>query len=180
MAAIETHIPRVEEILGPWRDAVGADYPGYRNHVYRVIHFALTLGGLAGSEKEKVVVAACFHDLEIWSDRTFDYLAPSVALARAYLDEHGLAAWAPEIEAMIDQHHKLRRVRNPDRPLVETFRRADLVDVSLGAVRFGLPRGYVREVRRRFPDAGFHRTLLRLAAGRFRRHPTDPLPMLRW
>ena len=63
---------------------------------------------------------------------------------------------------------------------VETFRRADWIDVSNGMLRFGLPRAVVREVRRTFPDAGFHRRLLQLTLRRFRRHPLSPLPMMRW
>jgi HD superfamily phosphodiesterase len=31
---------------------------------------------------EKIAAAAVFHDLGIWTDRTFDYIAPSIALAR--------------------------------------------------------------------------------------------------
>jgi hypothetical protein len=30
---------------------------------------------------EKIAVAAVFHDLGIWTNKTFDYIAPSVALA---------------------------------------------------------------------------------------------------
>lgn len=64
--------------------------------------------------------------------------------------------------------------------LVDAFRRADLVDVSLGLMRSGLPRSFVRDVRRAFPNAGFHRRLLALGAQRARSHPLSPLPMLRW
>ena len=37
---------------------------------------------------EKIATAAVFHDLEIWTDRTFDYLAPSIALVREHLVAH--------------------------------------------------------------------------------------------
>jgi hypothetical protein len=183
LPTIETSIPEVEEILIRWRAAIGRDFVGYRNHVHRMVHFALAFGDPSEDDRRKVRLAGAFHDLGIWSAGTFDYLAPSIGLAHAYLEEHGLAAWAPEIEAMIDQHHKLRPVAGPGQPLpglVEVFRRADLVDLSLGAIRFGLPRAYVREVRRAFPNAGFHRTLLRLTGGRLRRHPLDPLPVVKW
>jgi hypothetical protein len=40
-----------------------------------------------------LVIAACFHDLGIWTDHTFDYLSPSAGLARDYLQRYGLSAW---------------------------------------------------------------------------------------
>jgi len=62
---------------------------------------------------------------------------------------------------MIRLHHKLTRcVEGPD-SLPEAFRRADLVDLSLGTIRFGLPRSFVRGVRDAFPNAGFHASLAR-------------------
>ena len=40
---IEEHIPLLEEILGAWRGQIGDAYSGYRNHVYRVVHFCTAL-----------------------------------------------------------------------------------------------------------------------------------------
>ena len=64
-------------------------------------------------------------------------------------------------------------------PLVEVFRRADLVDVPLGFLKQGVPRKFVREVQRQFPNCGFHLRLLKLWVRWFPRHPR-PLPMMRW
>ncbi len=72
------------------------------------------------------------------------------------------------------------RFRGPFERAVKTFRRADLVDVSLGLVRFGLPASQVRAVRKAFPKAGFHRRLLVQTARQFLRDPLHPLPMMRW
>jgi len=177
---IEERIPLLDEILEPWRQRLGPDFRGYRNHVYRVVHFALALRDHDEEERRKVVVAGAFHDLGIWSAGTFDYLAPSIALAESWLRAEGLEAWVPEVARTIELHHKLTPHRDPRFPLVEAFRRADLVDVSLGVVRFGLPRAFVRGVQQRFPDAGFHRLLLRLTARWWRRHPANPVPVLRW
>jgi len=173
-------LPLVDGLLEPWADAIGADYEGYRNHVYRVAHFGHALRDLSTDERAKVLIAAAFHDLGIWTDGTFDYLDPSIALARAYLAENGLDAWIPEVEAMIDLHHRVRPVRDAGRPLVEVFRRADWIDVSLGALRFGLPRSTVRAVRAAFPNAGFHRRLVRLTVERWAEHPLSPIPVLKW
>jgi hypothetical protein len=182
--SIDEHLPLLEEILEPWKDDIGADYPGYRNHVYRMVHFCFALGecgpGWNDDARRKVIIAGCFHDLGIWSDRTFDYLPSSILRAAAYLEANALAAWTPEVELMIASHHKLRRFADGRYPLVEVFRRADLIDVSLGLVKFGLPGTYVREVKRHFPNQGFHKRLVQLAAGWAPRHPASPLPFLKW
>lgn len=63
---------------------------------------------------------------------------------------------------------------------LEPFRRADWIDVSLGALRFGLPADHVAETRRAWPNAGFHRLLGRLTLRRLAGHPLSPLPMMKW
>jgi hypothetical protein len=129
---------------------------------------------------EKVAIATAFHDLGIWTDRTFDYLEPSVAVATAYLAESGRAAWIPEIAAMIREHHKITRYKGDPGWLVEDFRRADWIDVTLGALTFGTPRSLIREAQAAWPDAGFHRLLVRLELRHLGKHPLNPLPVLRW
>ena len=69
----------------------------YRNHVYRVTHLCLPVAGDNAVELEKLAVAAVFHDLGIWTNHTFDYIGPSVALAREHLATRGLSDWIPEI-----------------------------------------------------------------------------------
>jgi hypothetical protein len=144
-----------------------------------VANFCLALPSVNAAALERVAVAAAFHDIGIWTARTFDYLAPSIAAATAWLARMGRSAWTPEIAAMIREHHKLRRYRAEPIGLVEAFRRADLVDVSHGLVAFGLPRRLRGEVFSKWPDAGFHLMLVRLTLGRLRTHPLSPLPMLR-
>ena len=171
---------RVDALLEPWHAALGPDLTGYRNHCRRVAAFALALAPPGPEVAEKLAVAAAFHDLGIWTDRTFDYLAPSRRLARAHLEATGRGDWAEELAAMIDLHHKCTPFTARPDWLVEPFRRADWADVTLGLRRRGLPAALVREVRARHPNAGFHRRLLALSWERLRRHPASPLPMLRW
>jgi hypothetical protein len=128
---------------------------------------------------ERIGIAAAFHDLGIWTDHTFDYLEPSVALAQRYLVEHGRLDWEPEIVAAIRQHHKLTAWRGPEGPLVEAFRRADWIDVTRGLLHFGTPRGFIADLYARWPDAGFHRLLVRLELRHLRAHPLNPLPVFR-
>ena len=128
---------------------------------------------------DKVSIAAAFHDLGIWADDTFDYLAPSERLARAYLARTNRLAWVDEVEAIIEEHHKLGRYLSHPEWLVEPFRRADWTDVSRGVLRFGLPRRFVGDVVAAFPNAGFHRKLVALTWRQFKAHPLSPIPVLR-
>ncbi|HQU72325.1 MAG: hypothetical protein KDI06_22170 [Calditrichaeota bacterium] len=175
---METHFGQVEEILGGWREALGEAFPAYRNHVYRVLHFAFALRECHGEEREKMIIAASFHDLGIWTANTYDYLAPSISLARDYLRDTGRENWVAEIDLIIEFHHKFRAIKTSG--LAETFRRADWIDVSKGLLRFGLPRETIRTILKAFPNAGFHRELVRLTREEFKKHPLNPLPMMKW
>ena len=171
-------MPLVNEILAPFSSNPAIE--GYKNHVYRVIEFCTELADLDEHESEKITIAACFHDLGIYSDNTFDYLPPSIGLARSYLQQTGRVDWIDEIAAMIDLHHRLRRITGPSSHLAEIFRKADLIDFSLGIATCGLPRSTVSEVRGKFPNNGFHRNLARVACGWIARHPLRPVPVLKW
>jgi hypothetical protein len=179
-AGLLTSLPTVDEVLDAHASELGHDFIGYRNHVYRVVNLCLAIEGDRRVELEKIAVAAVFHDLGIWTNKTFDYIAPSVALARAYLAARGLADWIPEIEAMIADHHKVTPSRAAPHSLVESFRRADWIDVSRGVRRFGVPRTFIAAVVATWPSAGFHRRLVTLTLDRFRKHPLTPLPMVKW
>lgn len=171
--------PVVDDLLAPYAGLIGRDLAGYRHHVHRVFTFVLALAPPSADLVEKAAVAAVFHDLGIWTAGTFDYLAPSIALAQAHLTGVGRPAWIPEVTATIAEHHKLTPYRARPDWLVEPFRRADWIDVTLGVRRFGLDWSFVATVRRTWPDEGFHRRLLELTAARWRRHPFSPLPMVR-
>lgn len=172
--------PLIDRILESWKGRIGEPYEGYRGHVFRVFNFCLALRSCTDEEIEKLAIAAAFHDIGLWSDHTADYLPPSVAQARQWLADNGLEAWSEEIGLMIDMHHKLRPYRDPRYPLVEIFRKADLVDFSLGAVKFGLPSAFVGRVKSEIPNAGFHRFLLGMAKDWFARHPLSVPPFIKW
>jgi len=175
-----TSLPTVEEVLANHASELGHDFIGYRNHVYRITNLCLAIWGDSRIEVEKVAVAAVFHDLGIWTNHTFDYIAPSVALMREHLAARGMTGWIPEIEAMIADHHKVTPSRATSQSLVESFRRADWIDVSRGVRTFGLPRTFIAAVTATWPNAGFHRRLVELTIDRFWKHPLSPLPMLKW
>lgn len=176
---IEAHIPLIDEILSDHSARFDADLGCYRNHVYRMVNFCLVQGDFDDVEREKIVIAGCFHDIGIWSDGTLDYLPPSVALAGTYLRSTGREDWIDDITLMIDLHHRIRKYKGKPE-LVETFRRGDLVDFSLGAIKSGVDRRFIREVKKTFPNQGFHRDLLKRACRWTLRHPLNPVPVLKW
>jgi hypothetical protein len=175
----------VSAMLTPYADSLGADRPGYTNHVIRLLLHCDALWVHAGgtgdppSRQLEYRVAGVFHDLGIWTEKTFDYLAPSIDLAAVYLEGRDCNDLIPLVTEMIDLHHK-QRPAGPADSAVEIFRRADAIDVSLGLRRFGLPMKSVRATLRAYPSRGFHRCLIRLTARRAIEHPTSPLPMFKW
>lgn len=175
-----TNLAIVEDVLAGHEAELGRDFVPYRNHVYRVVNLCVAMAGGSHVGLEKIALAAAFHDLGIWTNKTFDYIAPSVELARAHLVARELADWIPEIEAMILDHHKVTPTRPGAQSLVEAFRRADWIDVTLGLRSLGLPRTVIKTVSTQWPSAGFHRRLVQLTIDRWSKHPLSPLPMVKW
>jgi hypothetical protein len=173
-----TSASTIDEILGDHASDLRHDFTAYRNHVYRVVNLCTAIVG-DRSDLEKVAVAAAFHDLGIWTDKTFDYIPPSLALAREYLTARGQADWIAEIERMIADHHKITPSTASPSSLVEPFRRADWIDVTRGLRTFGVPRPFIKSVFAMWPSAGFHWRLVKLAIERLRTHPLTPLPMVK-
>lgn len=176
---IEDKIPLLEEILDEWKPSIGSDFQGYKNHVYRMINFCFAQNELSNENRRKIIIAGCFHDLGIWSDKTFDYIPPSIELVKYHLEKNQLTNWIPEIQTMIEQHHKLTKCENKNNPMSEIFRKGDLIDLSLGFFKCGLPKTYVRSVRKRFPNNGFHKCLVKVSSLWILKHPLNPLPIVK-
>lgn len=172
-------VPELEEVLGAYAAQIGGDFEGYRGHCYRVLNFCVALAPGPVRCLRKLAIATAFHDIGIWTHKTFDYLEPSTRVAADYLARSGAGDWIEEVGLMIREHHKIRPVGEPARMFVESFRRADWVDVSRGLLAFGLPRRLIREAFAIWPSAGFHRKLIQLSWERFKSHPLSPLPMLK-
>jgi hypothetical protein len=175
----------LDRVLEAHAAALGGDFTAYRNHTYRVVNFCFAMAPCTDAALEKIALAAAFHDLGIWTAHTFDYLAPSIELACRHLDSDGVVCaahtdWRDNIAGMIREHHKIRSFRGKGAELIEPFRRADWVDVSLGLLSFGLPRDRIHEIRHKWPNAGFHRRLAQLTFKRLRTHPLSPIPVLKW
>lgn len=169
----------IAEVMDAWSPALGAARAAYEGHAYRVYNFARALSG-NGSHDGEIAVASAFHDIGIWTDETFDYLAPSVERASEFLRARRPDLSSELVAAAIENHHKLGGIREGVEPSVEeAFRRADLVDVSKGLFTFGLPRGFYDEVVAAFPYSGFHGILVRTCLDWWRHHPLRPLPMMK-
>lgn len=169
---------QLEKLFGLYRQQLGTDFKKYRNHVYRVYLNCLLLDTDIANQ-EKYAYAAFFHDIGIWTDHTIDYLQPSIAQACEYLANNDKKDWVADITLMIYWHHKITRYQGIASAIVEVFRKADWIDVSLGTILFGVSRKALRENRRKFPNAGFHAFLLRKIVINFLAHPLNPLPMFR-
>jgi hypothetical protein len=171
---VVTSHPIVDVVLDRYRDALGDHMPTYRNHIYRCITYHQLL--LGASIPDFAALAWAAHDLGIWTARTFDYLTPSADLAAEHAGEFGITE-IDRLQMLITEHHRLRR---SDDRMTETFRKADLVDVSHGLLRNQIGRSAVQAVVAELPYRGFHAFLAKGLAGYAARHPLRPLPMLRW
>lgn len=173
--------PLIDGILGPHQRGLGELYDGVRNHAYRMLNFGRLFAPAEPFRDERIAIMAAFHDLPAFLDwHLEDYLERAAALADDYLETAGRPEWCAEMRLMIENHHRIRPYRVPGGALVEATRRADWIDVSVGVLRFGLPREYLREVDAAFPFRAAYRQALKSLAGYVVRHPLRPLPMLRW
>ena len=172
-------ISQLDELLAQYAAAMGSDAVPYGNHTYRVANLCLAFAPRDPDTVHKIAIAAALHDMGIWTERTFDYIPPSIELARAHLARIGRPEWTDEITTMILEHHKISPYRGRADWLVESFRKADWIDVTFGLRSFGVPRDRIQELRRRWPNAGFHLGLVKQTVRRFGSHPLNPLPMFR-
>jgi len=166
--------PIIDGVLDQHLAAMGDDLGAYRNHVYRCLNYHQLL--LGAPPPDTAALAWAVHDLGIWTADTFDYLSPSAELVARHATEFGITD-VDEVRSMVTQHHKLRRTGNR---MNDAFRTADLVDVSRGLLAGGIGRASVNAIVDGLPYLGFHAFLARGLTRHAVRHPTRPLPMLRW
>ena len=167
---------QIDQFLEIYRHHLGADYRAYRGHCQRVYHTALHFyrnHRIEPAEEETLALAAALHDIGIWTNHTFDYLDPSVALAEKTLQKHSLPAYPELLRQMIESHHQLR---SHPHPLVNAFRKADWCEV-LGLGGF---TSLGRKLKREYPLHGFHLMLTREFIKQVKKDPLHPLPMMRW
>lgn len=180
MQTVTTSYEWVDQILESYRPVIQKDFDGYRNHVTRMLNFCHFLAPeLSQADSQKLQIAAAFHDIGLWTHDRVDYLVPSYQECHKYLAKQGLTQWQQEIQIMIDMHHLLSPYAGPHEVLAEIFRKADLVDFSLGLVKHGVAPKFVNAVKKALPNQGFHLALMRFFLKQLTRNPLKPLPMLR-
>jgi hypothetical protein len=165
----------IDSILNSYLKDLGTCFDQYRNHVYRVYNFSVP--HVNGERDIKILsIASAFHDVGIWTHHTFDYLEHSIALAKKYSKAHKIDAEAIlEIETIINEHHKLTRVKTSK--LAEIFRQADMVDLTWGWIRNGRDKKDITMIQKAFPNKRFHVTLTKLFLVNLLQHPLRPFPM---
>lgn len=171
---------KVTEIISPFESTIGKDFQAYKNHVLRVIRFTLELKeSVQGDDNLKIIIAAVFHDIGLWSANTFDYLQPSIHEAEKYLIDHNLIDWTDEVTAIIIYHHKLRKYEGQFSDVVEPFRKADLIDLTKGLVSFGLTKPILRSAYKQYPILGFRWKIAGKFGKNLLKNPLRPLPMVK-
>lgn len=153
---------RVEALFARYKDVIGDDYLGYRNHVYRTITYAMHFLNNNEEYEQLVETAFVYHDLGLWTDHELAYLEPSEAVALADNEKYGWGLDPEQLQGAIHWHHKISPYKGPHAEVINACRKADWVDASMGMVRKGLDKSIIKEVESVFPNCGFHNTLLRL------------------
>ena len=175
---INQKIEAIDSILNLYKADLGPYYEAYKNHVYRVYHLAIPFVSTA-KDIQTLSIASAFHDLGIWTAKTFDYIEPSVHLAKQYAIQNKLnLSQLTEIEACIRLHHQITKIKNS--VLAEIFRTADLVDLSSGLLKCGREKKYIKMLRNTFPNKKFHKFLSKLFFKNLVKNPFKPLPMYKW
>ena len=166
----------IDELLDPFKSVIGEEYNKYRNHVLRVYQNCLLLDSNKENQN-KYAVAAVYHDIGIWTNKTIDYLDPSIEQAGIYLHKTGKEDWIEEISLMIYWHHKWSGYEGKYAVTTGNFRKADWIDVSLGLLTFGVNKIEIEKIRKAYPNLGFHNFLLKKISKNILEHPFNPLPM---
>ena len=161
--SITTERRRVEDLFAPFVEVIGADLPGYRNHVYRAITYAMHFLNNAAEFEQLVETAFVYHDIGLWTHRMMAYLQPSEELALADNRKHDWGLDPMALRGAIHWHHKISRYTGDHQEVIEACRKADWIDASMGRLRKGLTRENIAKVQSAFPNLGFHKSLIRLA-----------------
>jgi len=80
---------------------------------------------------------------------------------------------------MIDNHHKISTYKGDFQHTVNTFRKADWIDVVNGIKKFGLSKQDFCQTKKAFSNKGFHLFLLKQWFRWFLKHPFNSLPMFK-
>ena len=170
-----------QDALARLRSATGTRNGPMERHCLRCRRIAAELARTHGwvIDGEVLTVAAMLHDIGLYPSVSTGgvYTRDGADLARTMLPRYGWTnARIERCAEAIDRHHELRSQleRGPE---VEALRRADLVDVSGGVIRFRVDRTWLRRLNREVPRRGLGAELAR-EVGRALRERPKTLPRI--
>jgi hypothetical protein len=168
------------DALGRLRAATRTEAGPMELHCLRCRHIAREIADRRGwsIDDELLTIAAILHDIGLYplAARGGVYTSEGAQLAREILAAHGWEAERIERCAnAIDRHHDVRsQLRFGGE--TEALRIADRVELSAGALRAGVDRRWLHDLRAEFSTRGLAQELAREIARALRERP---LTMLR-
>lgn len=165
------------EALAALRRATRGRDTAMEGHGVRVF---LLMERLAGEhrlrlDREVALCASLLHDVGLYPCASHG--APYVVDSRRYAEEVLVRApWpVPRLRGCLDAieyHHDLRPQWRRGHE-TELLRRADLIELSGGWLRLGVPRAVIDDVFRRVPRTGFYREIASLVGRALRERPAS-------
>jgi hypothetical protein len=161
--------------LARLRELAGAEAGPMERHGLRVYEIAGELARRRGLDvdREVLLCAAWLHDAGLYPGASSSdaYVVDGRRLAEREVAAFG---WPEErvrlLGEAIERHHEVRpQWRRGDE--VELLRRADLVELSAGHVRFGLDRPWLHDLFARVPRRGIYAEIGRLVGRALRERP---------
>jgi len=163
------------------REATGESGGPMERHGLRVFLIAdrMATAREQNVDREVLLIAGLLHDVGLYDAASHGgvYVKEGAEFTAAILRDHG---WDEQRIRLcfdaIERHHELRSQWDRGAE-VELIRRADLVDLSDGLVRFGLSREWIRDLFRSVSRDGTYRTI-GFEVARVIRHRPLTLPQI--
>lgn len=158
------------------REVVGDRGGAMERHGLRCFLIAERLAGLRGAaiDREALFVAALLHDIGLYEEASSGgvYVSDGMEFAAAFLAGQG--GWSTERARVcldaIERHHELRPQWAAGVE-VEVLRRADLADLSRGAIAHGAGRRWLSELWAAVPREGTYKEIGRMVLKAARERP---------
>lgn len=166
----------IKRILKNYKEYLKDDFEAYVNHCTRVYIYSKTL--LLEKSNYKLLVCAAFHDLDIWVNNDMNYLGRSASMAIEFAKNNKLQFLSDELKYIIENHHRVNRIN--DHIEAEAFRKADLIDLTNGYIKFNLPKSIIQDTEHQYPRLNFSRIILKKAINYACKNPKKPFPILKW
>lgn len=172
----------IDSLLQSWEKQTTRNLIDYKFHVYRVWNLCLKLSGINESTDPELfrllAITSAFHDSEYFINKKWDNLNTSNQKMIEYLKLVGLEDLSEIASLSLFNHHLLKIYRGPHFRIVESFRKADLIDFP-GWRLHGIDKQYLKKLRIVFPYRKFRIIVWFETFKQFSKSPLSGLPMLR-